>query len=51
VIETGVYTVVQLPDESVQEVGLNVPPKFPSLHDTMPVGVLGGLELSTTDTV
>jgi len=43
-----VYTVVQLPDDIVQEDGLNVPPLFPSLHDTVPVGVVGVVELSAT---
>lgn len=45
------YTVVQSPDDSVHEVGLNVPPTFASLHDTLPVGVVGEVELSATVTV
>jgi hypothetical protein len=44
----GVNTVVQSPDDSVQEGGLNVPPALPSLHDTVPVGVVGEAELSAT---
>src|SRR5574340_197435 len=35
----GVYVTAQLPDESIQEDGLNVPPRFPSLHVTVPVGM------------
>ena len=35
-------------DDRVQEDGLNVPPPFPSLHDTELVGVVGKLELSET---
>ena len=34
----GVYDTIQLPDESMQDDGTNVPPAFPSLHDTVPVG-------------
>lgn len=47
----GVYVTVQILDESVHEDGLNVPPVFPSLHDTVPVGMVGRLEVSATDTV
>ena len=46
----GVYDVVQLPDDKVQNVGLNVP-ELPSLHVTLPPGVVVGLELSATITV
>ena len=44
----GVYDTVQLPDESVQEGELNVPPILPSLHDTVPVGMIVELEPSVT---
>jgi len=43
-----VYETVHEPDASVQEVWSNVPPPFPSLHDTELVGVIGELELSVT---
>ena len=39
----GVYDVVQLPDDKVQNVGLNVP-ELPSLHVTLPPGVFIGVE-------
>ena len=43
------YTVVQMPDDKVQEEdGLNEPPALPSLQDTVPVGIIGEAELSTT---
>ena len=42
---------VQLVDESVQDDELNIPPAFPSLHDIIPVGVVGELEVSVTVTV
>jgi len=48
--EAGAYVVVQLPDDSVQEEGLKVPPLFPSLQDTVPVGMLK-LELPAIVTV
>lgn len=35
----------------MQETGLNLPPAFPSLHDTVPVGVVDKLEVSATTTV
>lgn len=47
----GVYVVVQLPDASVQEDGLNVPPALPLLHNIVPVGEEGELELSAIITV
>jgi len=46
----GVYIVVQLPNDNVQEDGLNVPPLFPSLHDTVPAGIIE-LELPAIFTV
>jgi hypothetical protein len=44
----GVYETVHAPDDNVQEVWSNMPPPFPSLHDTELVGVIGELELSVT---
>ena len=44
----GVYTVVQSPDDSVHEIGLNVPPAFPSLQDTVPVAVFVEFDISDT---
>jgi hypothetical protein len=43
-----VYDVVQLPDDNVQEEGLNVPPPLLSFHDIVPTGVLGELDVSVT---
>lgn len=42
----GVYDTMQLPDSNVHIVELNAPPTLPSLHVTVPVGVLGKLEVS-----
>lgn len=39
---------VQLPVYNVQEIGLNVPPAFPSLQDIVPDGAVGELEVSST---
>lgn len=44
----GVYETVHAPDDNVHEVWSNIPPPFPSLHDTELVGVIGELELSVT---
>ena len=44
----GVYDTVQALNERLHEAGLNVPPAFPSLHDTVPVG-LGDLGVSKID--
>ena len=41
----GVYNTVQALNERLHEAVLNVPPAFPSLHDTVPVG-LGDLGVS-----
>ena len=41
----------QPPDDSVHEDGLNVPPVFPSLHDTVPVVIVVEFEVSITVTV
>ena len=35
----GVYDTVQALNERLHEAGLNVPPAFPSLHDTVPAGL------------
>ncbi|MHB8601977.1 MAG: hypothetical protein ACYC9R_05000 [Nitrosotalea sp.] len=42
------YETVHEPDDNVQEAWSNMPPPFPSLHDTELVGVIGELELSVT---
>ena len=47
----AVYDVWQLPDDKVQEGSLNVPPKPPSLHATVLVGIVGEPEVSFTLTV
>lgn len=44
----GVNDVEQVPDASVQEAGLNVPPALPLVHDTVPFGVVGKLVVSAT---
>ena len=44
-----VYVVVQV-DGNVHDDGLKVPPALLSLHDTVPVGVVGELEVSVTCT-
>jgi hypothetical protein len=46
----AVYDVVQLPDDKVQEAGLNVPPELASLHVTVAVGVVWELYVSFTFT-
>lgn len=40
------YDTVQLPDSSAHMVELNAPSTLPSLQDTVPVGVLGKLDVS-----
>ena len=45
------YDTVHFPEERVQEVGSNVPPKLLSFHDTMPVGMVGRVEMSDIRTV
>ena len=47
-LEGGSYDTLQLPDESVHEDGLNVPPMLPSFQETLPVRVVGELEVSVT---
>ena len=47
--EDGVYDVVHMPDDRVHVDELNEPPEFPSLQDTVPLGVVG--ELDPSDTV
>ena len=46
-----VYEVVQLPDTNIQDDGPNAPPALLSLQDTVPVGIVGELEVSLTVTV
>ena len=40
-----------MPDEIMHAMGLNAPPTFPSLHDTVPVGIVGELDVSAIFTV
>ena len=47
----AVYETVQLPDESVHEEILKVPPALLSLSATIPEGTVGELEVSVTDIV
>jgi hypothetical protein len=47
----GVYDVVHVPDTSIHGDELKIPPVFPSFQVTLPVGVVGELELSITVTV
>lgn len=44
----GVYDTMHALDERTQETGLNVPPAFSSLHDTVPVTGSGELEVSAS---
>jgi len=43
-----VYDVVHIPPDSVHVVELNTPPAFPSLHDRVPLGIVGELAVSVT---
>ena len=45
------YDVVQLPSDKVQEVESKVPPALLSLNNTVPLGVVGDLEVSVIDIV
>jgi hypothetical protein len=49
VLEEGVYEMVQLPSDKVQEVESKVPPALLSLNDTVPLGTVPELEVSATD--
>ena len=49
VLEEGVYEIVQLPSDKVQEVESKVPPTLLSLNDTVPLGTVPELEVSATD--
>jgi hypothetical protein len=46
-----VYVTVQLPPDNVHEVVPNVPSALLSLNKTVPVGVTGEFDVSTTDMV
>ena len=46
--EDGVYDVVHMPDDKVHVDELNEPPAFPSLQDTVPLGVVGEFDVSVT---
>jgi hypothetical protein len=50
-LEEGVYDVVQLPSDKVQEAESKVPPALLSLNNTVPLGVVGEFEVSVTDIV
>jgi len=43
-----VYVTLHVLDDKVQEDELNVPPAFPAFQVTVPVGVVGELEVSVT---
>ena len=47
-LECGVYDREQWLPESTQLVGAKVPPAPLSLHDTMPIKAVDGLEVSAT---
>ena len=47
----AVYVTVQLPDESVHDEILNIPPALPSLNATIPDGIVEELEVSVTEIV
>ena len=47
----AVYETSQLPDESVHEEGLKVPPALLSVSVTIPAGIVGELEVSETNIV
>ena len=44
----GVYDVVHMPDDRVHVEELKEPPALPSLHDTVPLGVVGEFDVSDT---
>lgn len=46
--DDGVYDVVHVPDDKVHDDELNEPPAPPSLHDTVPLGVVGEFDVSDT---
>ena len=50
-LEEDMYDVVQLPSDKVHEVESKVPPALLSLNNTVPLGVVGELEVSVTDIV
>lgn len=47
-LDDGVYDVVHVPDDTVHDDELNEPPAPPSLHDTVPLGVVGEFDVSDT---
>ena len=49
-LDDGVYDTSQLPDDGTHVAELNVPPAPLSLHDTVPVAIVGILEVSVTCT-
>jgi len=46
--EDGVYDVVHVPADKVHVSELNEPPALPSLHDTIPSGVVDEVDVSVT---
>jgi hypothetical protein len=46
----GEYELVQLPDDKVQDVGLNVPPELLSVNETDPDGICVEFNVSITFT-
>ena len=49
-LDDGVYDTLQPPDDRIHVAELNVPPAPLSLHDTVPVVVVGALDVSVTCT-
>lgn len=47
-LSDGVYDTEQEAEDKLQKDKLNVPPAPPSLHDTMPSGMVGRLDVSVT---
>jgi len=47
-LDDGVYDVVHIPADNVHVVELNNPPALPSLHDRVPLGIVGEFAVSAT---
>ena len=45
----AVYNAAHVPEESVHEVTLKLPPALPSLHETVPIGTVGEFDESLTN--
>lgn len=50
-LSDGVYDTEHEAADKLQKGRLNVPPALPSLHDTMPSGIIGRLDVSVTRAV